>query len=78
MPWSEIYIQDRCRKLSEPLRERELERRRALAEACSIDRQEWAVQDTESLPGRIAGRLLTAAAALVKPSFGRFDAPAEG
>ena len=73
MSWSEVYIQDRCRQLSEPFRERELERRRLLAEACAITRD---VQGTESFPGRIAGRLLTAAAALVKPGLRRSDSSA--
>ena len=76
MSWSEVYIQDRCRQLSEPFRERELERRRLLAEACAITRPERDVQGTESFPGRIAGRLLTAAAALVKPGLRRSDSSA--
>lgn len=78
MSWSEIYLRDQCRHLAEPLRERELEHRRMLAEACAVNRQERDVQGMDSFLGRVGGRLLQAAAALVKPSTGQFDAPAEG
>jgi hypothetical protein len=49
-----------------------------LVEACAVPKPERDVQGTESVLGRIAGRLLTAAAVLVKPDPSRFDAPAEG
>ena len=78
MSWSEVYLRDQCRQLSEPLRERELERRRMLAEACAINRQERDARGVDSFLGRMASRFLNAAAAAVKPGPGRFDAPAEG
>ena len=65
MSWSEVYIQDRCRQLSEPFRDRELERRRLLAEACPLPTGERDAEGIESLQGRIGGQLLRAVGALV-------------
>jgi hypothetical protein len=65
MSWSEIYIQDRCRQISEPFRDRELERRRMLAEACAVPTGDRNAEGIESFQGRIGGHLLRAMGALV-------------